>query len=98
MTREPVATKGHYSTWLWRWVCDRPDCRGKDPVTAPKHRLPSAEDMQALGWFIARQWGDRCPTCVAAGHIPDVEPWGSSEPAAIAGQIRGGHKATKEEK
>jgi hypothetical protein len=75
VTREPVSTEGHSSTWLWHWVCDRIGCKTQDPTTTLKRGLPSPEDMQARGWFVAQKWGDRCPACVAAGEIPDVEPW-----------------------
>ncbi|HET9656563.1 MAG TPA: hypothetical protein VFP72_14495 [Kineosporiaceae bacterium] len=80
MTRKPLSTEGHYSTWLWRWVCDRTGCKNEHPVQTRKHSLASPEDMQAAGWFVAKVWGDRCPSCVEAGLVPDVEPWVSRKP------------------
>jgi len=77
MTREPVNTKGHYSTWIWHWVCDRIDCKGADPVRVPKYQLPEPEEMCRRGWFVAKHWGDRCPDCVKAGLVDDVEPYGA---------------------
>lgn len=75
MTREPINTEGHYSTWLWHWVCDRIGCKSVDVTMASKNELPSEAEMQRRGWFVAKVWGDRCPVCVSAGEVPDVEPW-----------------------
>jgi len=41
VTREPVNTDGHYSRWLWRWVCDRIACRTKDTAVSTRDALPS---------------------------------------------------------
>lgn len=90
MTRAPIDTKDHYSTWTWRWICDRIGCKTVDTITASKHKLPSVEEMVARGWFVAKVWGDRCPACVAAGLVGDTEPHPmriTAEDVAVAGDV-----------
>lgn len=67
MTRAPLSTEGHASTWEWQWLCDQDGCGAHTP---PVHRdaLPTPGQLQASGWFIAKLWGDRCPACRTASQ------------------------------
>lgn len=58
-------TRSHIDSPVWVWSCDR--CGRKDVthLAVSQQSLPSPDEMRTRGWFIADQWGDRCPWCVA---------------------------------
>lgn len=59
----------------WALCCDRRGCGYQSDTRPGESDLP-LEEFQAAGWFIAAQWGDRCPQCMAAGLVePDARPW-----------------------
>ncbi len=56
-----------------RWVmaCDETGCKSK---SEPFTRQPPLEMFLDRGWFVARHFGDVCPSCLARGVRPSVEP------------------------
>jgi len=55
----------------WTMRCDREGCETRS------EEFPSSPALSIFaerGWFVAKLWGDRCPTCVAAGLVDKVEP------------------------
>lgn len=68
MTRTTLVARGP-----WFMVCDRKEC---DTRVGPFTRQPDLQRFIDGGWFVANLWGDRCPECVAAGHVePGVAPY-----------------------
>lgn len=67
MTREWVSEQDR----RWVMVCDQDWCHTR---SEPFPDQPDLKIFQGLGWFVAKQWGDVCPACLAAG----VEPRGEA--------------------
>lgn len=55
-------TRTHTQRPIWVWKCD--SCGKEQGLATEQNHLPGAEVMRAAGWFIAEQWGDKCPECV----------------------------------
>lgn len=63
MTREWVSEQDH----RWVMVCDQAGCETRSEA------FPNQPDLgifQGRGWFIAKKWGDVCPSCLASGAEP----------------------------
>lgn len=48
---------------VWTWVCD--ECDREEFLARSQSELPTMEEMQVRGWFIAETFGDLCPQCIA---------------------------------
>jgi hypothetical protein len=68
MTRQWISE----SDRRWVMVCDRD---GGATQSEPFPKQPDLALFAARGWFIAKSWGDICPTCLAAGVTPTAEPY-----------------------
>jgi hypothetical protein len=67
MSRQFVSKKDH------RWVMRCDQCGHASRAAAAQADLPLEAFAQA-GWFIAKLFGDQCPTCVAtAGGLSAIE-------------------------
>lgn len=65
-------TRRHTPCPAWEWACDK--CyRVGDELTRHQRDLPTAEEMTARGWHVARLWGDLCPQCVAQYGIAALD-------------------------
>lgn len=74
--------------WVMRCDCWHPD-HGMDGAVLlrcgtegdPSPTQPPLRQYREAGWFIGKTSGDKCPDCLAAGHLPhpDAEPWGGGE-------------------
>lgn len=54
---------------VWVWQCDV--CGHEEHYGRATAELPTMDDMRAAGWFVAEDWGDKCPACVLAGKGGD---------------------------
>ena len=55
-------TRRHSNNPVWCWACD--SCEREFPIyEASQGLLPTKEQMQTAGWFVAEKWGDKCPEC-----------------------------------
>lgn len=54
---------------IWTWACD--ECNREFDIGRTQGDLPALDEMRERGWFIAEQWGDKCPECVLAGKESD---------------------------
>jgi hypothetical protein len=58
----------------WNVTCNVKECKNPTPLE-PTRSQRSLYEMANNGWFIAKLFGDACPSCVAKGLAPgDVEP------------------------
>jgi hypothetical protein len=55
-------TRTHTARPVWTWKCD--ECGHEERIAREQNLLPSPDQMRALGWFIAKHYGDKCPECV----------------------------------
>ena len=57
-------TRAQVQEPVYAWFCDNCGSR-HGALSLLMSQLPKPDDMRALGWYIARLWGDLCPSCVA---------------------------------
>lgn len=72
----------------WVMVCDQGGCTTR---SEPFPKQPPLDMFRERGWFIAKLFGDICPTCLARGVQPaaKVEPHRvMALPATIEGADR----------
>ncbi|MBF5002367.1 hypothetical protein IRT45_35205 [Nocardia sp. BSTN01] len=60
----------------WVMVCDRSGC---STHSEPFPQQPPLDMFQERGWFIAKLFGDLCPTCLEQGARPKPG-WAGAEP------------------
>lgn len=75
-------TRDRADSGLWSMVCDQDGC---DTRSEGFPGQPDLELFQQRGWFIAKLFGDICPTCLAKGIRPgpSVEPYRGIVPPAM---------------
>jgi hypothetical protein len=60
-------TRTHTARPVWTWRCD--ECGHEERIARTQTGLPSPDQMRAVGWFIAKRYGDKCPECVMRSNI-----------------------------
>lgn len=73
MTRQHVSD----TDLQWVMVCDQLGCT---TTSEPFPASPRLELFQERGWFIADDFGDVCPSCLAKGVVPTDQPY---QPKAV---------------
>lgn len=64
-------TRSHDEVKKWRMFCDNDRCSTRSESF---DREPPLSLFAERGWFIAKLFGDLCPTCLADGVKPTAEP------------------------